>query len=147
VLRSIRRNTLLPALLGWATVSGYDADLLACFYPDIWPIFSSALTSVARRPIGQRRQRRQRRQRPEPNWLEVHREHKRGKHVTLQLLHLEYKAVHPDGWGYTQFCTHYRRWQARQDVVMRLEYAAGERMFVDFAGDTVPITDPATGEV
>jgi len=44
VLRSIRRNTLLPALLGWATVSGYDADLPACFYPDNWPIFSSALT-------------------------------------------------------------------------------------------------------
>ena len=40
----MRRNTLLPALLGWATVSGYDADLLACFYPDIWPVFSSALT-------------------------------------------------------------------------------------------------------
>ena len=43
----MRRNTLLPALLGWATVSGYDADLLACFYPDTWPIFSSALTAVA----------------------------------------------------------------------------------------------------
>jgi transposase len=85
--------------------------------------------------------------RPEPDWLAVHREHKRGKHVTLQLLHLEYKAMHPDGWGYTQFCTHYRRWLGRQDVVMRLEYAAGERMFVDFAGDTVPITDPETGEV
>jgi transposase len=84
---------------------------------------------------------------PEPDWLEVHREHKRGKHVTLQLLHLEYKADHPDGWGYTQFCTHYRRWLGRQDVVMRLEYAAGERMFVDFAGDTVPVTDPETGEV
>lgn len=73
--------------------------------------------------------------RPEPNWLEVHHEHKRGKHVTLQLLHLEYKAVHPEGLSYTQFCVHYRRWRARQDVVMRLEYAAGERMFVDFAGD------------
>ena len=56
--------------------------------------------------------------RPEPNWLEVHREHKRGKHVTLQLLHLEYKAVHPEGLSYTQFCVHYRRWRARQDVVM-----------------------------
>jgi transposase len=85
--------------------------------------------------------------RPEPNWLEVHHEHKRGKHVTLQLLHLEYKAIYPDGWGYTQFCAHYRRWLGRQDVVMRLEYAAGERMFVDFAGDTVPVTDPQTGEV
>src|SRR6267378_1814353 len=76
--------------------------------------------------------------RPEPDWLEVHRDHKRGKHVTLQLLHLEYKAVHPEGLSYTQFCVHYRRWRARQDVVMRLEYAAGERMFVDFAGDTEP---------
>src|SRR5204862_4868559 len=68
-------------------------------------------------------------------------------HVTLQLLHLEYKAVHPEGLSYTQFCVHYRRWRARQDVVMRLEYAAGERMFVDFAGDTVPVTDPETGEI
>ena len=85
--------------------------------------------------------------RPEPNWLDVHHEYKRGKHVTLQLLHLEYKASYPDGWGYTQFCAHYRRWLARQDVVMRLEYAAGERMFVDFAGDTVPIIDAQTGEL
>jgi len=85
--------------------------------------------------------------RPEPDWLEVHRQRKRGKHVTLQLLHLEYKAVHPEGLSYTQFCVHYRRWRARQDVVMRLEYAAGERMFVDFAGDTVPVTDPERGEV
>jgi transposase len=77
----------------------------------------------------------------------MHRQRKRGKHVTLQLLHLEYKAVHPEGLSYTQFCVHYRRWRARQDVVMRLEYAAGERMFVDFAGDTVPVTDPDTGEI
>jgi len=85
--------------------------------------------------------------RPEPSWREVHRDHKRGKHVTLQLLHLEYKAAHPDGLSYTQFCVHYRRWLGQQDLVMRPEYAAGERMFVDFAGDTVPITDPETGEV
>ena len=75
--------------------------------------------------------------RPAPDWFDVRREHKRGKHVTLQLLWLEYKQAHPDGWGYTQFCAHYKRWLGRQDVVMRLEYAAGERLFVDFAGDTV----------
>src|SRR3954451_10873475 len=80
--------------------------------------------------------------RPEPNWLEVHRDHKRGKHVSLQQLHLEYKTAHPDGLIYTQFCVHSRRWLGRQDLVMRLEYAAGERMFVDFAGDTVPVIDP-----
>src|SRR5579864_3972158 len=53
----------------------------------------------------------------------------------------------PKALNYTQFCVHYRRWRARQDVVMRLEYAAGERMFVDFAGDTVAVTDPETGEI
>jgi hypothetical protein len=78
--------------------------------------------------------------------LEVHHDHKRGKHVTLQLLHLEHKTAHPDGLSYTEFCVHYRRWLGQRDLV-RLEYAAGERMFVDFAGDTVPITDPETGEV
>ena|ERR1051326_101467 len=63
--------------------------------------------------------------RPEPDWLDVHREHKRGKHVTLQLLHFEYKQTHPEGWGYTQFCRHYKQWLGRQDVVIRLESAAG----------------------
>jgi transposase len=85
--------------------------------------------------------------RPQPDWLAIHRERKRGKHVTLQLLWLEYRQSHPDGWGYTQFCTHYHRWLERQDVVMRLEYPAGERMFVDFCGDTLPITAADTGEV
>ena len=85
--------------------------------------------------------------RPEPDWLAVHRERKKNKHVTLQLLHLEYKQAHPDGLGYTQFCAHYHRWLGRQDVVMRFEYVAGERMFVDFCGDTLPITDPTTGEI
>jgi transposase len=85
--------------------------------------------------------------RPTPDWFEVRREQKRGKHVTLQLLWLEYRQAHPDGWGYTQFCTHYKRWLGRRDVVMRLEYAASERLFVDFAGATVPVTDPETGEV
>lgn len=85
--------------------------------------------------------------RPEPDWRAVHRERTRGKHVTLQLLWLEYKQAHPDGWAYTQFCTHYRQWLGRQDVVLRFEHAAGDRLFVDFAGDTVPMTDAETGEI
>ena len=85
--------------------------------------------------------------RPEPDWLEVHKELRRGKHVTLRLLWLEYRRERPEGWGYTQFCVRYRRWQGRQDVVMRQEHPAGERVFVDFCGDTVPVTDPETGEV
>jgi|SRR5579859_3338427 len=85
--------------------------------------------------------------RPVPNWREVHRELKRKRHVTLRLLWLEWKEVQPEGWGYTQFCLHYREWLACQDVVMRLTYVAGERMFVDFSGDTMEVVDAETGEI
>ncbi len=85
--------------------------------------------------------------RPVPNWREVHRELRAHKHVTLRLLWLEWRETHPDGLGYSQFCWHYKRWLDRQNVVMRLSYPAGERMFVDFSGDKVPVVDPSTGEV
>jgi transposase len=84
--------------------------------------------------------------RPLPDWATVHRE-LRKKGVTLQLLHMEYRERHPDGYGYTQFCRHYRTWQGHLDLVMRGEHRAGEKLFVDFAGMTLPITDPETGEV
>ncbi len=84
--------------------------------------------------------------RPLPDWPAVHRELRR-KGVTLQLLHLEYKAAAPAGYQYSQFCRHYRRWQRGLDVVMRQEHRAGEKCFLDFAGQTLPIVDPATGEV
>lgn len=84
--------------------------------------------------------------RPLPDWALVHRELRR-KGVTLQLLHMEYKERQPDGYQYTQFCRHYRAWQRRLDVVMRQEHRAGEKLFVDFAGQTIPITDPRTGEI
>jgi len=83
--------------------------------------------------------------RPVPKWTEVHRELSR-KGVTLQLLWLEYKAVHAEaGYQYTQFCEHYRRWRDRLDPVLRQEHRAGEKVFVDYAGQTVPVVD--TGEV
>jgi len=82
--------------------------------------------------------------RPLPDWATVHKELRR-KGVTLQLLHLEYKEQHPDGYQYTQFCRHYRRWQRHLDAVMRQEYRAGEKLFVDFAGQRIPIYDRETG--
>lgn len=86
--------------------------------------------------------------RPVPEWREVHRQLKdRRHHVTLRLLWVEWKADHPDGWNYSQFCHHYRAWLGTRDVVMRLSYAGGERMFVDFSGDKARYVDPATGEV
>jgi transposase len=53
---------------------------------------------------------------PEPAWMDGELK-KPG--VTLQLLHVEYRERHPDGYGYTQFCEHYRRWKRTQRVVMR----------------------------
>ena len=85
--------------------------------------------------------------RPEPDWREVHREFKRGKHVTLKLLWLEYRQSHPEGWAFTQFCAHYRTWLGRQELVMRLEYRAGDRLFVDYSGDRLPVVEPETGEI
>jgi transposase len=84
--------------------------------------------------------------RPLPDWATVHAERKRPG-VTLQLLWLEYKAGHPDGYQYTQCCAHYGRWLATLDPVLRQEYRAGERVFVDYAGQTMPVVDPTTGEV
>lgn len=84
--------------------------------------------------------------RPIPQWAEVHQELKR-KGVTLFLLWQEYKAAHPPGYGYTWFCTRYRAWAQKLDVVMRQEHRAGEKLFIDYAGQTVPVADPLTGQL
>lgn len=87
------------------------------------------------------------RPRPEPDYATLHKElRKRG--VTLRLLWQEYRAEHPhEGLEYSAFCERYRRWRQRLDVVMRQEHAAGDKLFVDYAGMKMPIIDPATGEV
>jgi transposase len=69
------------------------------------------------------------------------------KHVTLQLLWHEYKEKNPEGYEYSQFCLRYRAWLKTLDVALRQDYKAGEKLFVDFAGDTISIHDPATGAV
>ena len=83
--------------------------------------------------------------RPLPDMERVHKELRR-KHVTLRLLWEEYRVEHPGGYGYTQFCEHYNRWKARLDVTLRQRHRAGEKTFVDWAGQTVPWKDPQTGQ-
>ncbi len=85
-------------------------------------------------------------QRVVPDWSAVNQEFRR-KGVTLALLWDEYKAVNPKGFQYSWFCESYRRWLGKVDVVMRQDHRAGEKLFVDYAGQTVPIIDRATGEV
>lgn len=71
----------------------------------------------------------------------------RKKSVTLQLLWYEYKQANPEGYQYSQFCNRYRRWAKKLDITLRQGHRAGEKMFVDYAGQTVPIINPCTGEV
>ena len=112
--------------VGWPLPEGLDDEgLEALLYPP-------ALPSRDARPV--------------PDWGYVHKELRR-KNVTLQLLWVEYREAHPDGYGYSQFCNLYRSWRGGVDVVMRQVHTAGEKLFVDFPGDTVPVWDRRTGEV
>jgi transposase len=91
------------------------------------------------RPIAQ-----EKRQIPSPEYL--HQELKR-KGVTLQLLWHEYKEKNPDGYQYSQFCRIYHQWTEKLDPCLRQVYKAGEKLFVDYAGQTMEITDPETGQI
>lgn len=82
-----------------------------------------------------------------PDWSHIHKELRRPG-MTLQLLWEEYKAGFPEhGYQYSRFCALYRDWARRVDVTMRQQHRAGERLFVDYAGDTVAVIDHETGEV
>lgn len=81
-----------------------------------------------------------------PDWEKVHRE-LRKKGMTLRLLWREYRDIHTDGLGYTQFCVRYRAYVKTVSPVMRQVHKAGEKTFVDYAGMTVPWIDPLTGEI
>ena len=83
--------------------------------------------------------------RPEPDPARMHIELKRDG-VTLELLHIEYLAQHPQGLQYTAFCERYRAWKRRHRLTMRQGHKAGEKMFVDFSGKRPMITDRVTGE-
>lgn len=94
-----------------------------------------------------RRSKRGHRRVEEPDWVGVHRELKR-KHVTLTILWDEYIAANPGGYSYSRYCELYRSFEKTLSVTMRQTHAAGERLFVDYAGDGVPVViDRLTGEV
>lgn len=81
----------------------------------------------------------------QPDFAYIHKE-LRKKGVTLELLWTEYKRECPDSYQYSWFCDLYHKWRGQIDVSMRQVRKAGEKLFVDWAGQTVPIVDRNTGE-
>ena len=92
-------------------------------------------------PVGERTIR----ERRAPGWAYIHTERKRPG-VTLALLHAEYLEQAPEGYRYSQFCEIYRHWRKHQRLSMRQVHRAGEKTFVDFAGDHPHLVDRKSGE-
>ena len=67
--------------------------------------------------------------------------------VTRQLIWEEYIADNPEGYSYSQFCYHFRQWNDSQEMYMRIEHKAGDKLFVDFTGKKLEVIDLQTGEI
>ena len=84
-----------------------------------------------------------------PDFAYIHKELARTG-VNLTLLHEEYKnKCLTEGtvpYRYTQFCELYRRWAKVTKATMRIKHKPGDKTEVDWAGDTLPIFDPVTGD-
>ena len=102
-------------------------------------VLEAMLYAGAGRQQGERRK-------AEPDWAHVHHELRRPG-VTVMLLWEEYRQHEPEGYGYSRWCELYRAWEGRLSPTMRQAHPAGERLFVDYAGQTVELVDPGTGEV
>lgn len=81
-----------------------------------------------------------------PDWQVIHEEMTRPD-ATLEILWREFKQQQPDGVAYTQFTAGYSAWKKKRHVAMRQEHVPGKKLFVDFAGRTLPITNPETGVI
>jgi len=95
--------------------------------PQLWERLMSSAVSPEGAPA-----------KPLPDWPAVH-EQLRRKGVTLQLLWQEYRQTHPDGYQYSRFCELYERWAKTLDPVLRQVHEPGQKLFVDWAGQKVPI--------
>jgi len=138
-----QRQIAASCAVGQATVSDYlkTAEAAGLKWPDIAEWSDDQVTQAVAPP---REKPGQRNQAPEPDYSEICHELQAHKHVTLQLLWEEYRDKHPEGYRYSRFCELYKGWLRRQEVALRHEHRAGEKLFVDYAGDTIPIHQ-ATG--
>ena len=142
----LQRQIATSCAVGQATVSEYlkAADAAGLKWPDIADWGEDRLLEAAAPSRGKTANRKLS---PEPDCAAIRHELQTNKHVTLQLLWEEYREKTPDGYRYSRFCELYRGWLRRQEVVLRQEHRAGEKLFVDYAGDTIPVHNATTGEV
>jgi len=140
-IRAIARRIGIAASTVRATINRFQAAGLS------WPLPADMTDAVLEAMLyadagGKQGYRRQ----IEPDWSNIHRELKR-KHVTLSLLWHEYIERNPQGYRYSRFCELYRSWEGRLSLTMRQTHVGGDKLFVDYAGDTVPVViDRLTGE-
>jgi len=136
-----RRIGVVPATVR-TTIKRFEAADLS------WPLPKDMTdASLEARLFAQCGSKQGNRQKIEPDWTAIHRELKR-KHVTLSILWDDYIEHNPDGYRYSRFCELYRSWEGKLSVTMRQTHVGGDKLFVDYAGDTVPvIVDRLTGEM
>ena len=151
-LKCSLREIAVAVGISLSTVSGYlrRAEAAGISWPLPEEMDDAALTAALFPPKAAAA-------RPEPDWADIHRQltgkrdergkGKRVKGMTLQTLWLEYLESNPGGYRYSRFCDLYKQWRGRVDVVMRQNYRAGEKVFVDYAGPTFEVVDRSTGEV
>lgn len=84
---------------------------------------------------------------PTPEFAAIRQQLQAHRNLTLQLLWEEYRVDNPDGYSYSRFCELYRDWASKLDVVLRHEHRAGEKMFVDYAGDKIAVYDRRTADL
>ncbi len=136
------RNIAACLKLGSSSVS----ELLSRFKqsPFTWPlsddISDQQLTSVLYSPKGAESHRAM------PDFAACFLDLKR-KGMTKMLLWQEYYEQHREqAYAYTQFCEYYNRWLKKQKRSMRQTHLAGDKLFIDYCGPTIPVVNPDTGE-
>lgn len=107
--------------LGWPLGEEWDeARLETTLFPP-----GQAATRPAKQPL--------------PDFAGLRQQREQHRELTLELLWEEYREQNPQGYCYSRFCKLYRRWKKQQDVVLRQEHRPGEKLFIDWAGATLPI--------
>lgn len=140
--REVARRTGLASSTVRATIARFQSLGLT------WPLPETVTDSELEARLYKNAGKKQgHRRSTEPDWAILHREMKR-KHVTLSILWDEYIEAHPEGYRYSRFCELYRSWEGKISVTMRQTHLGGDKLFVDYAGDTAAVViDRLTGEI